>query len=155
MLKRVRQRWISSQAGEPDERSFKGDVSCKANRFIGVACICAMNARAGMRRTVETIATRAARWPGVTARSRWIKSNHLLLVSQINQPFASRGPTKLDFTLISNTAGFIEKYINFHIRVAICECSRPIPRSAGPFAPMITDQPHIDRTQILREVTVW
>ena len=62
MLKRVRQLWILSQAGERDERSFKGDVSCKANRFIGAASICAMNARAGMRRTVETIATRAARW---------------------------------------------------------------------------------------------
>ena len=107
MLKRVRHLWISLQAGERDERSFKGDASYKAaNRFIGAACVCPMNARAGMRRSVETIATRAARW--VRTGSRWMKSNHLLLVScgdrstirlEVRRPRAAR----LDFIMISNT----------------------------------------------------
>ena len=85
-----------------------------------------MNVRAKVRRTVETIATRAARW--VTVR---MESNHLLwcrVEIEIDQPFAWKSgdpAAKLDFTLISNTEQFPEKISTF---ISEYRCSTPIPR---------------------------
>ena len=79
-----------------------------------------MNVRAKARRTVETIATRAARW--VTVR---MESNHLLLVScgdrdrstirlEVRRP---RGEAR--FYLDKQHRAIPREDINFHIRVSM------------------------------------